>query len=666
MVWIPVIAGLFALAICCYQLSLPNVLLGIHGYSGNGYDDGVYFGAATRLVHGVLPYRDFDFLHPPGITIVLSPVALLGRLIGTRDALAVARCLTVLVVGFNAALAALALRNRGRLAMVVAGGSLALFPLAVAADQSLLLEPYLVFFCLLGVIALFSAGDLANPHRIFLAGIAFGFATCTKLWAVLVVVAALACCGPRWRRLGPLLAGLVVGFGVPCLIFVAAAPHAFFHDVLVAQLHRGTSGQDALSIAQRLVMISGLAGLHGINGTTGLAVGLFVGFAALVAAVYLSTWRQRTRFDWFVLVGPVVVLAGMFSSAEFYDHYAYFPAALLALLLAICAAQVNSWVRQLSKRPGFADRPITQRAVSLTGVGALIVVTVLLVQQDATYASTYLKDSADPSAAIETRIPEGACVVFDYAILAIDANRFDPAGTGCPAVVDPFGMWLTRNNGQPPPASPPFPAAFTAAWRGWFDRSDYVVLSIPYSNYIPWTPSLESHFRKDFLLVSSQPRTFIYSHTDRPTSPAAQALIRQGSSALNHGQRNEALADFNAAIALDPADTDAVFDLGVVDQRLGRVAAAEAAYDRAHFLDPRFTPALYNKAVLDSSTNPVEAIGLYRRVLQIKPGDPDSEFNLGLLLVRSGQNAEGEQLIHAAVLAEPSLAARIPPGITVP
>ena len=43
--------------------------------------------------------------------------------------------------------------------MIVAGVSLAFFPLAVAADQSLLLEPYLVCLSLLGVIALFARED---------------------------------------------------------------------------------------------------------------------------------------------------------------------------------------------------------------------------------------------------------------------------------------------------------------------------------------------------------------------------------------------------------------------------------------------------------------------------------------------------------------------------
>jgi hypothetical protein len=550
---------------------------------------------------------------------------------------------------------------------VVAGGSLALFPLAVAADQSLLLEPYLVCFCLLGVLALFSRGDLAGPRRVLLAGIALGFATSIKLWGVLPAVAALACCAPRWRRgLLPLVGGLLLGIVVPCVVFFAAAPHAFFHDVVVAQLSRGTSGQDALSIAGRLVMMSGLTGLPGVNGTTGLAVVLFVVFAALVAVVYATAWRQRSRLDWFVLVATAVVLLGMFSSAEFYDHYAYFPAAFLALLLAVCAAQVSAWVRQLARYGALLRHRALLRLVPLVAIAGVIAVAVLLVQQDSSYSASYLSDSADPSAALEAHIPEGACVVSDYAIFTIDANRFDPASGGCPAVVDPFGMWLTRNNGQPPPAPPPFPAAFTKSWRSWFASSDYVVLSVPYSDYIPWTPGLEQYFSKSFLLRSSQPRTFVYSHSDRAPSAAAQILIRRGSVAFSKGRSMDAIRTFQAAFALDPADTDAVFDIGVVEQRLGRSSAATKSYQRALFLDPQFTSALYNLAVMEAPTEPAKAVDLYRRILRIKPGDANSEFNLGLLLVHSGQNTQGEQFLHAAVIADPSLAARVPPGITLP
>ena len=68
------------------------------------YDDGAYFGSAIRLVHGALPYRDFVMVQPPGFTLLASPLALLSRAIGTRDALAIARLFMPLVAALNVVL----------------------------------------------------------------------------------------------------------------------------------------------------------------------------------------------------------------------------------------------------------------------------------------------------------------------------------------------------------------------------------------------------------------------------------------------------------------------------------------------------------------------------------------------------------------------------------
>src|SRR5229473_1968532 len=60
------------------------------------YDDGPYFGSAVRLVHGVLPYRDYAFVQPPGITELMSPAALESYLGSTAWALVIGRLLSVL------------------------------------------------------------------------------------------------------------------------------------------------------------------------------------------------------------------------------------------------------------------------------------------------------------------------------------------------------------------------------------------------------------------------------------------------------------------------------------------------------------------------------------------------------------------------------------------
>jgi hypothetical protein len=63
-----------ALALRAYQLTRPGYLFGV-----TEYDDGVLFGNALRLVSGVIPYRDFSVVQPPGSILLMAPAALLAR-----------------------------------------------------------------------------------------------------------------------------------------------------------------------------------------------------------------------------------------------------------------------------------------------------------------------------------------------------------------------------------------------------------------------------------------------------------------------------------------------------------------------------------------------------------------------------------------------------------
>ena len=111
------VAALLALALRLYQLSRPVFLLSV-----NEYDDGPYFGSAVRLVNGDLPYRDFLIVQPPGITLLMVPVALVSKATGTAWGMAIGRILTALAGAVAVALAGLLVRHRGALATVIVCG----------------------------------------------------------------------------------------------------------------------------------------------------------------------------------------------------------------------------------------------------------------------------------------------------------------------------------------------------------------------------------------------------------------------------------------------------------------------------------------------------------------------------------------------------------------
>lgn len=68
------------------------------------YDDAVMFTASLAWLHGLAPYDDVVFLHPPGILVLLAPVAALAGGIGDSEALGLARIAWALLGGLNTAL----------------------------------------------------------------------------------------------------------------------------------------------------------------------------------------------------------------------------------------------------------------------------------------------------------------------------------------------------------------------------------------------------------------------------------------------------------------------------------------------------------------------------------------------------------------------------------
>src|ERR1700694_114828 len=127
--------AVLAAGITFYQLSRPGFLF------GTTPDISAWFGGSVRLVHGALPYRDFDLTQPPGFALLASPFAFLSEVIGTRDALAALRLCTPLLAAANVLLVGKVIRHHGVAAVIAACGVMAFFPAELYAMRSGLLEP---------------------------------------------------------------------------------------------------------------------------------------------------------------------------------------------------------------------------------------------------------------------------------------------------------------------------------------------------------------------------------------------------------------------------------------------------------------------------------------------------------------------------------------------
>ncbi|HJY02810.1 MAG TPA: glycosyltransferase family 87 protein [Streptosporangiaceae bacterium] len=496
------VAALLGLGLRVFQLTRPGYLTGF-----TQYDDGVYIGNALRLVNGVIPYRDFAMVQPPGSMLLMVPAALGGKVFGSAWALAAARVLTIGADTANVVLAGLLVRHRGALAAGVASGLYAVYPAALNASQSLFLEPWLNLFCLLGAVILFDGDHLAGhrgvagengSRRAFWAGVCFGFGTAVKIWAALpALVAWLLCLRARRDRV-PFAGGFLVGIAVPCLPFLALAPSGFGRTVFVSELVQATHGR--VGANPRLADITGIVGLSsvGVNpkiwaGAT--AAGILLLFVVIAWLRARRAGSRATALDWFALICTLVVTGMLFSPSEWYVHYAAFAGPFLAVLVGLSAGRLVAARHPPVKKP----RPWVRVCAGV--VAALLIAA--MGAADGYIVVTTLYPARDLSAA-SALIPPGACVLTDTAAATVVIDRFSASSPGCPAIVDTVGTLIATTHGKDFVAGPGVLQADTQVWQQAFQQARYVWL-IGNNGYtgarIAWTPALHAYFETHFRLI---------------------------------------------------------------------------------------------------------------------------------------------------------------------
>ncbi|MGE0043555.1 MAG: tetratricopeptide repeat protein [Vicinamibacterales bacterium] len=143
-----------------------------------------------------------------------------------------------------------------------------------------------------------------------------------------------------------------------------------------------------------------------------------------------------------------------------------------------------------------------------------------------------------------------------------------------------------------------------------------------------------------------------------PAAMRATMHYNIGAAFLQAHRREEALAEFQAALALGPALPEANNNIGIVLGQMGRVPEALAAFDRALAADPGFVEALDNAGeALLALGRPAEARERLERALALAPDDLRGRTNLGHALAATGDAAGAERAYRQALALAPGSAA---------
>jgi hypothetical protein len=492
-----------------YQYTRPGFLLGVAEY-----DDGPYFGSAVRLVHGSMPYRDFVLVQPPGITLLMSPVGLLTYWTGTAWGLAIGRILTVLAGTAGVALAGLLVRHRGLLAVLLTCGIVAVYSDGVAAAHTVLVEPWLVLFCLAGAVTVFDGDRItASTKRLVWGGVLFGFAGAVEAWAIVPVLVLAALCLPQIKRAAIFAGGVAAGFLIPVLPFAIAGPSQLYRSLITAQV-----GYRAHAV--RVGVLLRLRNMIGFPYALGwstslllLAVLALVIFVVVTqAAAILVTQQRPPTLDWFAAVTTVLVVFMFLWPPQFHYHFTEFLAPFMALTIALPVSRLFGGTRPdgglaVTWPPTGSAKTARQAGLAIVGVSAAALAVVAAFQFRFEGAATRVLGPIP--AAIDQLIPPGACVLTDQASVTLAANRFVSTDPNCPKLIDSLGTTLALSNGLKPQTGAANVAAVNTAWNQAFSKAQYVLLTVSNTRRIAWSPQLQAYFAGHFNQVYQSPSSLI-------------------------------------------------------------------------------------------------------------------------------------------------------------
>ncbi|MGD9538131.1 MAG: tetratricopeptide repeat protein [Alphaproteobacteria bacterium] len=138
---------------------------------------------------------------------------------------------------------------------------------------------------------------------------------------------------------------------------------------------------------------------------------------------------------------------------------------------------------------------------------------------------------------------------------------------------------------------------------------------------------------------------------------SAAAALARGNALQAQGRLDEALASFDAAIALAPALTGAYFNRGNLLDRLKRYDEAIASYEQAIARDPAFAAA-YNHLgnTLRKRGRYQEALACHEKVIALRGDYPQAYTNRGNALQELGRFDQALASFDKAIALEPGYA----------
>jgi tetratricopeptide (TPR) repeat protein len=145
-----------------------------------------------------------------------------------------------------------------------------------------------------------------------------------------------------------------------------------------------------------------------------------------------------------------------------------------------------------------------------------------------------------------------------------------------------------------------------------------------------------------------------------------QAFLGRGTIFRKTGRLDKAIEDYNRAIALNPSYYQAFFGRGTTFEKMGRFDKAIEDYDRAIALNPEYYEAYNNRGMQYKATGQLDrAIADFDKTIALYPSSEKAYFNLGVIYAETGLFDKAIENFNRSIVIDPTYAeAYVNRGIT--
>jgi len=143
---------------------------------------------------------------------------------------------------------------------------------------------------------------------------------------------------------------------------------------------------------------------------------------------------------------------------------------------------------------------------------------------------------------------------------------------------------------------------------------------------------------------------------------SATALINTGIAQASAKQYEQAETTFRDVLVISPNNKYAWYNLGLIAQVQNQSSPAVAEYSKALSIDPKYTPAMYNKAILLERTNLPSALALYQQITSINPKGATAYLRESFVYDRLHEQSKAKEARARALALDPSLSTVRPPA----